>query len=168
MIFLLSYLGLGACARLLAGVHIVFQPACPSRKGGIQLADFSADNAGDLAGTFLGTWVAAQLSTRFLKGFFIAFLYYVAFQMLMNAKPKSTRQLPAKAGMFGIGSLIGGVSSLVGIGGGSMSVPFMVWCNVSMHNAIGTSAAIGLPIALAGAIGYMVNGLAAAQGICQQ
>jgi uncharacterized membrane protein YfcA len=46
----------------------------------------------------------------------------------------------------------------VAIGGGSLSVPFMTWCNVRMQNAIGTSAAIGLPIALAGAAGYLVNG----------
>ena len=61
--------------------------------------------------------------------------------------------------MFGVGNFIGGCSSLVGIGGGSMSVPFLVWCNVSLHNAIGTSAAIGFPIALAGAAGYVANGL---------
>jgi uncharacterized membrane protein YfcA len=116
---------------------------------------------GILIGTLFGTWVAAQLSTRLLKGFFVVFLYFVAVQMLLNAKPEPTRQLPGNAGMFGIGSLIGGVSSLVGIGGGSMSVPFMVWCNVPVHRAIGTSAAIGFPIALAGAVGYIINGLSA-------
>jgi len=114
---------------------------------------------GILAGTFFGSWVAAQLSTRFLKGFFVIFLYYVALQMLLNIRPKPHRQLPGRLAMFGVGGAIGGVSSLVGIGGGSMSVPFLVWCNVAMHNAIGTSAAIGFPIALAGAAGYLVNGL---------
>ena len=51
-----------------------------------------------------------------------------------------------------------GISALVAIGGGSLSVPFMTWCNVKVHNAIGTSAAIGLPIAVAGALGYLING----------
>ncbi|MBC7171716.1 MAG: sulfite exporter TauE/SafE family protein, partial [Polyangiaceae bacterium] len=51
------------------------------------------------------------------------------------------------------------VSALVAIGGGSLSVPFMTWCNVKVQHAIGTSAAIGLPIALAGTVGYLVNGL---------
>jgi uncharacterized membrane protein YfcA len=115
---------------------------------------------GILIGTFLGSWVAAQLSTRFLKGFFVLFLYYVSLQMLLNIRPIPSRRLPGAAGMFGAGSLIGGISSLVGIGGGSMSVPFLVWCNITMHNAIGTSAAIGFPIALAGTAGYVVNGLA--------
>jgi uncharacterized protein len=115
---------------------------------------------GIMLGTFSGSWVAAQLSTGFLKIFFVIFLYYVALQMLLNIKPKPHRQLPGSVAMFGFGGLIGGVSSLVGIGGGSMSVPLLVWCNVAMHTAIGTSAAIGFPIALAGAAGYMVNGLA--------
>ncbi len=117
---------------------------------------------GILVGTFAGSCLAARLSTGFLKGFFICFLYYVSAQMLLNIKPKASRQVPGRAGMFGAGSLIGAVSSLVGIGGGTISVPFMVWCNVPMHTAVGTSAAIGFPIALAGTLGYIVNGLGAA------
>lgn len=60
--------------------------------------------------------------------------------------------------MFGVGNIIGAVSSFVGIGGGSLSVPFMIWCNIPAHHAIGTSAAIGLPIAISGAIGYVYSG----------
>lgn len=117
---------------------------------------------GILIGTFFGSKVAAHLSTKFLSGFFVVFLYYVAAQMLLNIKPKASRQVPGALGMFGAGSVIGGVSSLVGIGGGTLSVPFMTWCNVSLHTCIGTSAAIGFPIAVAGAAGYYVNGLDAA------
>jgi uncharacterized membrane protein YfcA len=116
---------------------------------------------GIMFGTFGGSWIAAQLSTHFLKVFFVVFLYYVAVQMLLNIKPKPHRQLPGRMAMFSVGGLIGIISSLVGIGGGSMSVPFLIWCNVAMHRAIGTSAAIGFPIALAGAAGYVVNGLSA-------
>jgi uncharacterized membrane protein YfcA len=112
---------------------------------------------GILIGTFCGTFVASRLSTGFLKGFFCVFLYAVATQMLLNKKPKATRELPQTGGMFGVGSAIGVVSALVGIGGGSLSVPFMLWCNVTAHRAIGTSAAIGFPIAVAGAVGYIVN-----------
>jgi uncharacterized protein len=115
---------------------------------------------GILTGTFFGSWVAAKLSTRFLTVFFVTFLFYVALQMLLNIKPKPSRSLPGNGGMLGVGGVIGGISSLVGIGGGSMSVPFLVWCNLPMHNAVGTSAAIGFPIALAGAAGYLVNGIA--------
>ena len=60
--------------------------------------------------------------------------------------------------MFFAGTVIGIVSSLVGIGGGALSVPFMIWCNVAVHRAIGTSAAIGLPIAIAGTVGFVING----------
>lgn len=115
---------------------------------------------GIVAGTLGGTVVAAQLSTTFLKVFFVVFLYYVATQMILNIKPKPSRELPGTVGMFGAGSVIGAVSSLVGIGGGTLSVPFMTWCNVRLHQAIGTSAAIGFPIAAAGAAGYMANGWA--------
>lgn len=116
---------------------------------------------GILTGTFLGTWVAAALSTPALKGFFVAFLYYVGIQMFTGKKPRPGRQLPGRTGMFAAGGTIGLVSSLVGIGGGSLSVPFMIWCNIPLHQAIGTSAAIGFPIAVAGTAGYIVNGLSA-------
>jgi len=117
---------------------------------------------GILTGTFLGSCLAARMSTNLLKGLFVVFLFYMGFQMLTNAKPKPTRGLPGPLGMFGVGNGIGAVSALVGIGGGSLSVPFMVWCNVPVHEAIGTSAAIGFPIAVAGTVGYIVNGLGAA------
>jgi len=131
------------------------------REGAVDWQVFRGVTPGILAGTLLGSWLAAQLSTRFLRGFFVAFLYYVALQMLLGVRPRPARRLPGGRGLFGVGSLIGGVSSLVGIGGGSMSVPFLIWCNVSVHDAIGTSAAIGLPIALAGAVGYAATGATA-------
>ena len=117
---------------------------------------------GILIGTFLGTLVASRLPTKFLKVFFCIFLYSVATQMIMNKKPKASRELPGNGGMFGVGSIIGVASALVGIGGGSLSVPFMMWCNIAAHRAIGTSAAIGFPIAIAGALGFIVNNLGAA------
>ncbi|OQX18526.1 MAG: hypothetical protein BWK80_38020 [Desulfobacteraceae bacterium IS3] len=114
---------------------------------------------GILVGTFLGSCVAARMSNNFLKVFFVVFLYYVAYQMLSGGKPKPSRDFPGTMGMFGVGSTIGVVSSLVGIGGGTLSVPFMMWCNLAVHEAIGTSAAIGFPIAIAGTAGYIYNGL---------
>jgi uncharacterized membrane protein YfcA len=116
---------------------------------------------GILVGTLAGSSLAAHLSTTVLRAFFIAFTYYVALQMLTDIKPRPGRQLPGLVGLSSVGTAIGAVSSLVGIGGGSMSVPFLVWCNLSMHNAIGTSAAIGFPIALFGTIGFFANGLTA-------
>lgn len=116
---------------------------------------------GILLGTFTGSWFAATLSGNFLRIFFILFTFFVAWQMLSNRLPKASRQIPEFFGLFGTGAIIGGISSLVGIGGGSMSVPFLIWCNLNARVAIGTSAAIGFPIALSGAAGFLINGLRA-------
>ncbi|HNQ04190.1 MAG TPA: sulfite exporter TauE/SafE family protein [Thiobacillaceae bacterium] len=113
---------------------------------------------GIVLGSLLGGGVAAFLPDRYLKLFFIAFLLYAATQMLLGFKPKPQRGLPGAAGMGLAGGIIGLISSWVGIGGGTLSVPFQIWCNVGMHRAIGTSAAIGLPIALAGMLGYVLSG----------
>jgi len=113
---------------------------------------------GILIGTFAGAQLASKIPTRPLAIFFTVFMSYVAFQMLVNIKPRPSRQLPGSLGMFLVGNGIGAISALVAIGGGSLSVPFMTWCNVKMHHAIGTSAAIGLPIALAGTAGYLLGG----------
>lgn len=113
---------------------------------------------GILIGTFGATFIASRVASRPLAVFFVIFMSYVALQMLINVKPKPSRELPGPIGLSGVGVGIGGVSALVAIGGGSLSVPFMTWCNVKVHHAIGTSAAIGLPIALAGTLGYLVNG----------
>ena len=113
---------------------------------------------GILIGTFLGGKVAALLPTSLLKGFFVVFLYYVATQMILNIKPNPSREMPGALGNTLAGGTIGIVSSFVGIGGGSLSVPYMSWCNVPMRHAIGTSAAIGFPIAVAGGLSYLVSG----------
>lgn len=114
---------------------------------------------GVVIGTFGGAQLASLISTRPLAIFFAVFMSYVSFQMLANIKPKPSRQLPGVLGMYAVGGGIGLISALVAIGGGSLSVPFMTWCNIKMHHAIGTSAAIGLPIAVAGTAGYMLGGL---------
>jgi uncharacterized membrane protein YfcA len=128
------------------------------RRGAVRWDVVKRIVAGILTGTFLGSCFASAMSTDFLKLFFVVFLYFVSIQLFLNKKPKGGRDLPAKAGMFGVGNGIGVVSSLVGIGGGTLSVPFMLWCNIRVHHAIGTSSAIGLPIAIAGTAGYIVNG----------
>ena len=79
--------------------------------------------------------------------------------MWLDMKPKASRQLPGTAGMSLGGMGIGVISSLVGAGGGVISIPLMTLCNVPMRNAIGTSAALGLPIAVAGAVGYVITGM---------
>lgn len=113
---------------------------------------------GIVAGTLLGAQIAARIPTRSLAIIFTMFMAYVAAQLLINAKPKPMHALPGTLGMLGAGLGIGGISALVAIGGGTLTVPFLVWCNVRMHHAIGTSATVGLPIAIAGTAGYMISG----------
>ncbi|MDS4048059.1 sulfite exporter TauE/SafE family protein [Accumulibacter sp.] len=113
---------------------------------------------GILIGTLLGTLVAAGVPSRPLAVFFTCFVCAVAVQMVLDLKPGAARELPGPPGVFAVGTLIGALSSLVAIGGGSLSVPFLVWCNVRVRNAIATSAAIGFPIALGGSLGYLFNG----------
>jgi uncharacterized membrane protein YfcA len=88
---------------------------------------------------------------------FTAIVYYASVQMMLDFKPKPHRQLPGTVGMVVAGTLIGIVSSLVAAGGGFLSIPFMVFCNVVIHQAVGTSAALGFPIAVAGTVGYILS-----------
>ena len=78
--------------------------------------------------------------------------------MFLNKSPRPDRNLPGTIGKFFMGIAIGILSALVGAGGGFISVPWMIWCNVKMQNAVATSAAFGFPIALFGTIGYIISG----------
>ncbi len=118
---------------------------------------------GILLGSALGAQLAVALPGKVLGMLFAFFVAFSATQMFLDRKPKPGRTLPGLAGMLGVGGFIGGLSSLVGAGGAFISVPFMTWCNVRIHNAVATSAALGFPIALAGTLGYIWAG----QGVPQ-
>ncbi|CAG9934374.1 sulfite exporter TauE/SafE family protein [Candidatus Nitrotoga arctica] len=114
---------------------------------------------GILFGTALGALCAAYVSPRRLGIFFALFVYFAAIQILFELRPQASRQLPGMTGMTLTGMFTGWISSLVSIGGGTVVVPFLIWCNVPIRNAIGTSAAIGFPVAIGGTTGYIVTGL---------
>lgn len=114
---------------------------------------------GILVGTFAATYLATRLPTKALGIFFACFISLVALQIMFDIKPKSNRELPGSALLCATGVFIGGISALVAIGGGSLTVPFLTWCNVSIRKAIATSAAVGVPIAVAGTLGYLLNGM---------
>lgn len=114
-------------------------------------------------GIVLGAGVGSLGVFAVLKGsslalFFALFVSFSATQMFLDKKPAPTRQMPGTAGQLGAGGFIGFLSGLVGAGGGFVSVPFMTWCNVPIHNAVATSAALGFPIALANVVGYVISG----------
>lgn len=113
---------------------------------------------GIVLGSLIGAQLAVAMPTQMLSLFFALFVAYSATQMLLDKKPKPSRTLPGKLAMLGMGHVIGLISSLVGAGGAFVSVPFMTWCNVKIHQAVATSAALGFPIALAGTLGYVWAG----------
>ncbi|HEX6733880.1 MAG TPA: sulfite exporter TauE/SafE family protein [Azonexus sp.] len=113
---------------------------------------------GLVIGTFGGSLVAGQVPTGPMTAIFVVIVYYASAQMMLDFKPHAHRQMPGAAGRVVAGGVIGVISSLVAAGGGFLSVPFMLFCNVAIHNAVGTSSALGFPIAVAGAIGYIVAG----------
>jgi uncharacterized membrane protein YfcA len=105
-----------------------------------------------------GAFIYPHVRGASLALFFALFVGFSATQMLLNKKTQATRQMPGKTGRLVAGGIIGTVSGLVGAGGGFISVPFMTWCNVPVHNAVATSAALGFPIALASTVGNLVGG----------
>jgi len=113
---------------------------------------------GILLGALVGAQLAVALPGKILGILFAVFVAFSATQMFLDRKPKPSRTLPGRVGTFGMGWVIGMLSSLVGAGGAFVSVPFMTWCNVKIHDAVGTSAALGFPIALAGTLGYIWAG----------
>jgi uncharacterized membrane protein YfcA len=131
-------------------------------RGAILWPIFRVITPGILLGGVLGAVIADRVPGETLKIVFALFILVVAAQMASGLATKPHRRLPPSPGMFGAGTIIGSISALMGVGGGSMSVPFLTWCNVSVRNAVATSAAIGLPIALAGTAGFVVSGWNAA------
>jgi len=130
------------------------------RRGTLDLSIFWRIAPAIAVGTLAGAAIADHLASRTLQWMFVVFMFSVSAQFARGTTATGAhRQLPGMLGMNIAGGLIGVASALFGIGGGSMSVPFMTWCSVPVKRAIGTSAAIGLPIAVAGAVGYCLAGL---------
>jgi len=113
---------------------------------------------GMLVGSFAAAIVAGVMPTRPLAVVFTAFVFYAATSILLDVKPRTTRELPGTGGLFTAGAVIGAVSSLLAAGGAFLSIPFLAWCGVPLRRAIGTAAANGLPIAIAGTAGYLIQG----------
>ena len=128
------------------------------RRGAVDWPVFARITPGIVLGGILGSSLAAALPSDILRTAFALFMLLVAAQMVLGAAVNPQRQLPGWLGMGFTGMLIGAVSTLMGIGGGSLSVPFLTWCNVAVRRAVATSAAIGLPIAVTGTIIYMITG----------
>jgi uncharacterized membrane protein YfcA len=128
------------------------------RKNAVVFSAFWQLTPGLLIGAALAAVLADFFNTRGLMFVFAVFEVLVALQLLLGFRANPQRDLPGAAGMVGTGTGIGVMSGLVGIGGGTLTVPFLSWCNVPIKKAVGTSAACGLPIAVAGMLAYMLVG----------
>lgn len=129
------------------------------RRGTLDLAIFRRIAPAIVVGTLLGAAIADHLASRTLQWMFVVFMFAIAVQFSRGTTTtRAHTHLPGIIGMNFAGMIIGVASALFGVGGGSLSVPFLTWCSVPVKRAIGTSAAIGLPIAVGGAFGYIVAG----------
>ena len=153
------------------------------RHGAINWQAFRYMTPGIITGTLGGALWVGVLSGVILRIIFVCFLLYTATSMLFRLRSKlrakakrrehngpvahssTTRTLPGIPGLVAAGGIIGALSSLVAIGGGTLSVPFLTRYNVKLQHAIGTAAALGLPIALTGAAGYMYTGITQAHAM---
>jgi uncharacterized membrane protein YfcA len=113
---------------------------------------------GLLAGVVGGAVAARFLPEGFLKAWFVGFTLFVILQMVFGFKPRPSRSLPGRGALTAMAVFIGVCSSLFGGGAAAIGVPFLTWSNVTAHRAIGTVAALGFPVAIAGTAGYVLSG----------
>lgn len=195
----LLYLGLGACAGVLAGLFgvgggIIIVPVlvfsftlqgfdsevlthlavgtslativftsiqsvrAHHRMGAVRWPVFAWMTVGILIGAGFGALTASYIAGPNLQKIIGVFAILVAIQMALDLKPKASRGVPGKPGLTAAGVVIGWASAIFGIGGGSLTVPFLTWRSLTMQQAVATSSACGFPIAVASAISFMILG----------
>ena len=125
------------------------------RKGAVLWPVFAWMTVGILLGAGVGAATAAAIKGPMLQKIIGVFAIIIAIQMALDLKPKASRDVPGKPGLVGAGGVIGWASAIFGIGGGSLTVPFLSWRSVPMQKAVATSSACGLPIAVASALSFV-------------
>jgi uncharacterized membrane protein YfcA len=128
------------------------------RLGGVDWALVRRLGPAMVAGTLLATALSGWVPQRALALAFAAIVYAGATQILLGRKPSAARALPDTPALIAIGLAIGVVCGLVSAGGAFITVPLMLLCGVAMTTAIGTGAALGVPVAIVGTIGFVFSG----------
>lgn len=127
-------------------------------RGAVEWRVFALVAPGLVLGSLFGAQIAHALPARTLQLVIGGFALLMAVQMLSGWQASAHRALPGRTGLLGAGGIIGTASAIFGIGGGSLMVPFLSYHNVLMQRAVATAAACGLPIAVAGAAGFVYAG----------
>ena len=127
-------------------------------QGAVRWSIFSTLGPGILLGTFFGATTAVNLSSHILQNLLGLFAVAISLKMWFGFKVYEGARVPGKTALVIAGVVIGSISSMLGIGGGTFTVPFLRKANLTMKQAIGTSAACGLPIALMGTAFYIMLG----------
>ena len=127
-------------------------------KGAVDWAVVKAMAPGIVAGSLVGPQIASALPPSLMAGVFGTFIWWGAWRMLRKGPTVASRQLPGWRGLAAVGGGIGVIAGMVGTGGAFLAVPFMTRCNVRLHTAVATSAAIGIPVAVAATVGFMLAG----------
>lgn len=128
------------------------------RRGAVRWDIFRRLLVGLLGGALLGAWIADQVSSRALSLVVASVAFLAGLQLLLFRPVERAMPPPGKAEGTAVGGIIGAVSSLVGIGGGALTAPWLMWHGVRAQQAVATAAAGGYPIALAGATGFIATG----------
>lgn len=167
LIFLLPGLGIESAvvAQMAVGTSLacicvisIVSARAHHRRGGVLWPVVVSMAPGLIVGALVGAAIAGQLSSLMLQRIVGLAAVLIAIKMLTGGQPSAQRDLPPKTGLTAVGGFIGTLSSLIGIGGGSLTVPFLNWCNTGMTRAVGTSAACGMAIAWSGVFGFVVAG----------
>jgi uncharacterized membrane protein YfcA len=128
------------------------------RRGAVDWRVFRILGVALLGGAGVGALLGGQIAPIWLQRLFALFLLLNGVRMLRRSGTASLNELPARATMGAAGVAFGTVSALLGIGGGILVVPFLARHGVAMRRAVGTASACGVPIAVAGSIGFMIAG----------
>lgn len=111
-----------------------------------------------IIGVFLSTFIVTYLNSFILAIIFATFMFFTAINMFFGKKPNSINRVFTKKTHLLSGTIFGVISALISVAGGMFIVPYLIAQGINMKKAVGTSTAIGLPLTLCGAIGYMING----------
>ncbi|WP_296186558.1 sulfite exporter TauE/SafE family protein [Pseudomonas sp. UBA1879] len=128
------------------------------KRGAVRWAVFTWMTMGILVGAGVGSLTASYIAGPYLQKIIGVFAILVALQMAFDLRPKASGTVPRRPGLIAAGVVIGWASAIFGIGGGSLTVPFLTWRSLTMQQAVATSSACGFPIAVASALSFMILG----------